>query len=75
MIDGREILKYSRDMQRDRRTEKDNFCAGLSMHLARVRVLKLRCFVNLFYTVHALSPCEGIETRAVLFLVQKQTCT
>ena len=41
MIDGREILKYSRDMQRDRRTEKDNFCAGLSMHLARVRVLKL----------------------------------
>ena len=68
MIDGRGILRYSRDVQRDRRTGKDNFlckfadafspCEGIEtiilalnlsgrplMHLARVRVLKLKSHV------------------------------
>ena len=63
MIDGRGILRYSRDVQRDRRTGKDNFLCKLAMHLARVRVLKR---ISNRQTSddgrNAFSPCEGIET-------------
>ena len=63
MIDGRGILRYSRDVQRDRRTGKDNFlckfadafspCEGIETILA---------YIYQWILCDAFSPCEGIET-------------
>ncbi len=86
MIDGRGSLRYSGDVQRDRRTGKDNFwckfadlfspCEGIEINInTPIRHIEndlfspcegieiLNTMIHIFITLgDALSPCEGIET-------------
>ena len=64
MIDGRGSLRYSGDVQRDRRTGKDNFwCKFADLFSPCEGIEILNTMIHIFITLgDALSPCEGIET-------------
>ena len=63
MIDGRGSLRYSGDVQRDRRTGKDNFWCKFADLFSPCEGIEININTPIRHIENDLfSPCEGIET-------------